>query len=233
MLISQARNKKPEESRQGKQSTSPKKKGNWKNAKGHVVVIKDRPPPPNPLVDVSIDAECAWRKHERPNGTIKIPDVLALQDKRFETIAEQNGAFISTDHTRGVNGWMPFGIWGDAKAVAATRSEIDAWIREWRQASTSKFRRAETFAKVKSLTPALQEQKEKEWQREVTKQKYRQNPPALSEFGAIGTFHWPTQQFRPEDCFGSNCEALDDIRMVSRAIDTLSLRKIPMGEHEH
>ena len=47
----------------------------------------------------------------------------------------------------------------------------------------------------------------------MKRQKYRMYPKPSSAFGAIGTFHWPVQEYRPDQVLGANYEALDPIRM--------------------
>lgn len=63
------------------------------------------------------------------------------------------------------------------------------------------------------MTAATLKRVEKAWKREVARNKYRQYPHPSQSFGAIGTFHWPANEWRPDKILGPNFEALDPIRM--------------------
>ncbi|KAF2206703.1 hypothetical protein CERZMDRAFT_89097 [Cercospora zeae-maydis SCOH1-5] len=70
----------------------------------------------------------------------------------------------------------------------------------------------ENFAKLASLTPELRRRHEKRWARAVQSNRFRQHPPADLAFGAVGKFAWP-DDYKPQDVFGSQMEALDPIRI--------------------
>lgn len=63
------------------------------------------------------------------------------------------------------------------------------------------------------MTPTVLKRAEKAWKREVARNKYRRYPHPSQAFGAIGTFHWPVNEWRPDEILGANFEALDPIRM--------------------
>ncbi|PPJ59638.1 hypothetical protein CBER1_01164 [Cercospora berteroae] len=69
------------------------------------------------------------------------------------------------------------------------------------------------FAKLASLTPELRRRHEKRWARAVQSSRFRQPPPIDQPFGSIGTFIWPSNDYKPQDVFGTHCEALDFIRV--------------------
>ncbi|KAK5120969.1 hypothetical protein LTR85_005753 [Meristemomyces frigidus] len=167
--------------------------------------------PPKLLHDSDNEAEAAWRARSKPTDEVRIPEDLVLQNRYHEEVAKQYGAYVSTLHARGSGGSKTFGIWGDAKAVALTKRAIASWIEAsmGNRKSDSKLK----FPRIVSLTPKLRERKEKRWSREVTRQRYRQHPPPDMAFQAIGSFHWPVQEYRPEEILGSSYEALDPIRM--------------------
>lgn len=48
---------------------------------------------------------------------------------------------------------------------------------------------------------------------DIKRNRYRQFPPTDMAFEAIGTFHWPSDEYSPDEAFGKSCEALDPIRM--------------------
>lgn len=69
------------------------------------------------------------------------------------------------------------------------------------------------FAKLASLTPELRRRHEKRWARAVQSSRFRQPPPIDQPFGSIGTFIWPSNDYKPQEVFGNHCEALDFIRV--------------------
>jgi hypothetical protein len=155
--------------------------------------------------------ERLWRERGPAQAHIRIPIELASQDKGHIVIAKQHRTFILHQGKPGGNTSTEFGIWGAPVAVDATVEDIRAWIEDWQ--SSRKSNKSSKFAKVVSLTPGLQDRAEKQWQREVKKHRFRQFPPPDKGFEAIGSFHWPTNEYRPEEILGSSYEALDPIRM--------------------
>lgn len=155
-------------------------------------------------------AEIAWRRHEEPRDSIVIPDELTVLDDKQEcqAIAREHNAFLFpfTNETHG-----NFGIWGEGKAVAATKRAIKDRIHRGAPSNLASGRTA--FTKIHSLTPKQRIRAQNRWTREVTRHRFRQYPPLGSRFGAIGTFHWPANDYRPEDVLGHSYEALDPIRM--------------------
>ncbi|KAK0273854.1 hypothetical protein LTR35_011980 [Friedmanniomyces endolithicus] len=164
------------------------------------------------------DAEALWRAHRPPADSVWIPDDLLLRDKTdsfnkyHETLARQHGTYIYSEHARGHGGSRSFGIWGETDAVAATKAAIAHWIEESGHGN-KKSARSANFSKVVSLTPKLRERAEQAWEREVRKQRFRRHPPMDLPFGAIGSFHWPMKEYRPEEILGASHEAFDPIRM--------------------
>ena len=183
----------------------------WKATQGAVQTKKPKRPPSNLATDTDNEGLQAWRTHEDPREVIRIPDELVLQDKSHTEIARHHRAFVFTESRKGIAGSMTFGIWGGPQAVASTKEAINEWISDFR--SSRKSEKSSKFAKVVSLTPVLRERAEKAWKKEVKKAKFRQYPPPHQPFGAIGSFHWPVQEYRPDEILGTNYEALDPIRM--------------------
>ncbi|KAK3720392.1 hypothetical protein LTR37_003803 [Vermiconidia calcicola] len=194
-----------------KENVSPQKKLNTEHARKPT---KPQRQAPKMLSDADNEAQQLWRSHHPAKATISIPEELAIQDDGYQTIARENGAFITGQYAQGIGGNKTFSIWGADEAVASTRRAIEGWVREWRTSITGgKTARSARYAKVVSLTPNLQERAEKAWKREVKKQRFRQYPPPGMAFGAIGSFHWPVLEYRPEEVLGMSYEALDPIRM--------------------
>jgi hypothetical protein len=175
--------------------------------------------PPNFVIDIDTDPKAlramdAWRDHERPRMTIRIPAELAIHDKdSYLRAARVHKTFVFTEHDRPLGGGdLTFGIWGDQADVAATNRDIQILIDEFR--GPQKSQRSAKWAKIRSLTDKLRAREEARFEREVTRHRYRQRPLPHHYFGAAGIFHWPVKEYRPEEILGPNCEALDAVRMT-------------------
>jgi hypothetical protein len=158
--------------------------------------------------------EQLWRNRQEAQGRVRIPVDLAVHDRGHEEIARHHGTFVFNNDKQRGSASKEFGIWGEPKAVAATIQGISAWIEDFRSPGKANYK--EKFAKVCSLTPVQRIRAEKEWEREVKRHLYRQFPPPCKAFEAIGSFHWPVKDYRPEEILGSSYEALDPIRMESK-----------------
>ncbi|KAI7229986.1 hypothetical protein KC330_g7175 [Hortaea werneckii] len=167
-------------------------------------------PPRFPISDDGA-AEAAWRAHKPPTGKVRIPEFLVFSARQHETIARRCGAFVFNRNEESIGGEKIYSIWGDKEAFKRTVREIGDWIKE----ATSDIRRgaAPKFAKVISQTPEKRRRTERRWRRGVQRQTYRQDPPPDKCFEAIGSFHWPIEECRPDEVLGSSYEALDQIRM--------------------
>jgi len=190
-------------------NTSPRK---WQTTGPLKKLDQTKRPPPKLLLDSDNDAEAAWRARARPVDDVRIPEDLVLQDRTHERLAKQYGTFIFSPHPKGSGGSKTFGLWGETKAVALTKRAIANWIEEMGM-GTQKAKLSSRFAKVVSLTPELRKRAEKRWEREVIKQKFRQHPKPDMAFHAVGSFHWPVQEYKPEEVLGGSYEALDPVRM--------------------
>lgn len=174
---------------------------------------RQRRAPPKLNSDCDNEAEQGWRQHEEALDNIRIPSNIALHDKTWETIARNNGTFIQIIDFRDLNasGSATFGIWGDTRSVAVTKNAIRQWLED---GMTSKNAQGKSqFAQLRSMTPQQSRNQEKLWRAEVNKHKFRQHPLPSMEFEAMGSFHWPVEEYRPDDVFGPNYEALDPIRV--------------------
>ncbi|KAK5132908.1 hypothetical protein LTR08_008354 [Meristemomyces frigidus] len=173
--------------------------------------------PPRLLQDSDNEGKVAWRSHHPPRDDVRIPKDLALNVEQYnyhhEQIAEQHGVFMSS-HARPDLRHMTFDLYGDPKAVESTKQAILSWVGH--VSGDRKFDRGPKFAKIQSLTEPLQAIAEKKWKREVTRQTFRQHPPPTMAFQAIGAFHWPIQEYRPEEILGGAYEALDPVRMSNK-----------------
>ncbi|KAK4560565.1 hypothetical protein LTR86_005762 [Recurvomyces mirabilis] len=198
----------PQRAAPSQSRSSPRK---WRTA-GDLPKQQQKRAVPKLVNDSDNDAEASWRARHPATDTVRIPDDLILSSERHhERIVRQHGTYLSSDEPRSQTRSRTFGIWGDKDAVAATRLAICQLIDDFGLGSTRSARSAK-FAKQVSLTPKLRERAEKQHQREVLQQCYRQHPLPDAKFGAIGSFLWPVAEYRPEAVLGSNYEALDPIR---------------------
>jgi len=173
---------------------------------------KPRRLPPSFVITTDSNAAESWRNHEPPTDWVRIPSELVL-DHFYLDIARDNKTWMFTDNP--TEKPITFGIWGGENAVKTTKRAIVAAIEEWN--APKKSQRSSRFAKLVSLTDKGRERAEREWRREVTRQRFRQRPPQDMSHGAIGLFHWPTQNFRPEEVLGNSFEAIDPIRMSCKS----------------
>ena len=170
---------------------------------------------PQPLLvdvgDTAVNAaENAWRNHERPGASISVPEELVWRDQQHEVIAKKFGTFVFSDD-RSKGGMIQFNIWGEPNAVKATEQAIHNW--KDREMPSKNVLGTLTYSKQRSLLPQQAKSEEKKWLREVMRQRFRRAPPIGTEFGAIGTFHWPVKDFQPHELLGNSYEAFDPIRM--------------------
>lgn len=220
--VKQPQQQRPQQQRQQRQpaptrpqqpQATPARRAEWKTTSAPKP-DQTRRPPPKLASDSDNDAEASWRARVEPTDHIRIPNDLVSQGSYYQQIARQQGTFVFSQLAQGFGGSKTFGIWGEVKAVASTKRAIASWIEETSSSSSpQKSARSAAFAKIESLTPKKREVEEKRWYREVKRQKFRQHPPPLMAFGAIGNFHWPVQEYRPEEILGANYEALDPVRM--------------------
>ena len=193
--------------------TSPRKWHSSTNARR----LPQRLPPPKLIDSSDNNGEAAWRARARQTDEIRIPECLILPadkgqpEHHHEEIAARYGAFLFSKHKHGNNGSKTYGLWGEPGAVAQAKTALRKWIED--VTSGKKSEASARFAKVVSLTPPLRERAEKRWAREVRRQTFRQHPPHDMAFGAIGSFLWPVEEWKPEEVLGASYEALDPIRM--------------------
>lgn len=199
----------PQRQQQRQQNNGPPRP--WQTSGAPLKPEQGKRPPPKLSLNSDNDAEAAWRARAQPIDRVRIPEDLVLQDRYHEQIAKQYGTFVFSPHPRGTEGSKTFGIWGEAKAVALTKEAIATWVEE--AVGRKKSDRSAKFAHIKSLTPKLRERAERRWDREVMRQRFRQHPPPDMAFQAIGSFHWPTSEYKPEEILGASHEALDPVRV--------------------
>ena len=185
--------------------------------KGHISGTSRAPQaaraPPRILEDPDNEGVTAWRNHQPATDSVRISRDAALDKIRYYAhIATQYGVYIPPHTMRGGgHGDTSLDIYGEAKAVGLAKEAIINWNTE-----VTGGRHSAKFPRIQSLTPALREKAERSWARDVIRQMYRQHPPFDMAFQAIGNFHWPIQDCRPEEILGSCYEALDPVRMSNR-----------------
>lgn len=195
--------------------TAPKKSA-WAVAEGVKRRDENTRREPQPLlVDVgetsNNDAEVAWRNHERPVTSIAVPVELVWWDQQHDVIAKKFGTFVFSDNRVSNTGAIQFDIWGEPAAVKHTRQAIHDWVE--REMPSKAMLGQNQFWKQRSQLPQQRHAEEKKWNREVERQRFRQCPPVGTQFGAIGTFHWPAKDIQPHEVLGHSYEAFDSIRM--------------------
>lgn len=171
---------------------------------------------PQPLLvdigdSVANAAETAWRNRKPPVASISVPGELVWCDQQHEVIAKKYGTFVFGDDGAGKSGIIKLDIWGESEAVKHTRQAIHDWIR--REEPSKRALGQITFSSQKSLLPTQRMSEVKKWHLEVMRQRFRREPPTGMAFGAIGTFHWPVEEYQPHEVLGNSYEALDPIRM--------------------
>lgn len=87
-----------------------------------------RRPIPCMIIDGDNDGAVAWRSHAKPTDFVRIPAHLVLQDRWYETTAQNHGTFIYNQDRSDLPEFRTFGIWGETAAVEATKQEIERWI---------------------------------------------------------------------------------------------------------
>lgn len=194
---------------------APTRKSAWEVAEG-VKRREDTRREPQPLlVDVGISsenaAEVSWRHHERPVTSITVPVELVWRDQQHDVIAKKFGTFVFSDNRVSQAGMIQFDIWGEPDAVKHTRQAMHDWVQ--REAPSKNMRGENPFWKQRSQLPQQRHAEERKWNREVERQRFRQCPPIGTQFGAIGTFHWPAKEIQPHEVLGNSYEAFDSIRM--------------------
>lgn len=103
-------------------------------------------------------------------------------------------------------------LWGDSEQVAATKEELEMWIR---QSDTTRVSlRGPHFAKASYLTEEKSRQLERGIRREMERQAFQKAPPPDRTFNCMGYFLWPVDEIRPEELLGPSFEAFDQIRML-------------------
>jgi hypothetical protein len=69
------------------------------------------------------------------------------------------------------------------------------------------------ITEIQSLTPQAWIRHTKRWEKDVKRNRFRQMPPQDQSFQSIGTFHWPSKEWKAVEVLGPSLEAFDPIRM--------------------
>lgn len=155
-------------------------------------------------------AEREWRKGQNPTTTFMIKSRDLLLIRANGDMPAQPDTFVQLQKPLGQRGFQ-FGVWGAPDRAENVITEIRAYIKKL---STSKQGNSDLpWAHVRSLTDSQRLQEETRWMEEVQRQVFRMLPPLKQTFGAIGTFHWPSEEYRADEILGTSHQALDPIRM--------------------
>lgn len=147
---------------------------------------------------------------------MNLPTDLVLQDQTHQSIARQHATFVFAESDRNNTPNTAFGIWGNMPDVKAAKQALLAWAKDYYQYISGNSRLRAKFPKISSPTPDQRKALENKWKKELQLQNYRRYPDPNVTFGAIGSFHWPIEECRPEEVLGSSHEALDPLRMDGR-----------------
>lgn len=160
-------------------------------------------------------ARAAFRAHLPHTDTFTLPRACHLiepdRPKMYAIMEEMGvrlGSFIRPpQHLRD----LTLLLWGDDTQVAATKEELDIWIRQSETARSSM--KGSLFAKSGVLSEDKAVKEERKIKREMERQGYQKAPPPNMTFNCTGYFLWPVDEIRPEELLGPSFEAFDQIRM--------------------
>lgn len=161
-------------------------------------------------------AKAAFRAHQPHTDTFLLPKACHLiepdRPKMYAIMEEMGvrlGSFIRPpQHLRD----QTLLLWGDDEQVAATKEELETWIR---QSDTTRVSlRGPLFAKSGALSEDKAKQLERGIRRDMERQAFQKAPPSDRTFNCTGYFLWPVDEIRPEELLGPSFEAFDQIRML-------------------
>ena len=161
-------------------------------------------------------AKAAFRAHQPHTDTFMLPKACHLiepdRPKMYAIMEEMGvrlGSFIRPpQHLRD----QTLLLWGDNEQVAATKEELETWIRQSDTARVSL--RGPLFAKAGLVSEDKARQLEKAIRRDMERQAFQKLPPPDRTFNCMGYFLWPVDEIRPEELLGPSFEAFDQIRML-------------------
>lgn len=174
----------------------------WRGSRGQPLGESKRPKARKFEADPDNAGKKAWRARQPYKDTVVVPLAIAgaIRDNLADLALDQ-GCFLAC-----VDG-VGLGLWGPSSGVSEAKRRILSAIGNDRSQKNSSFR------KLGSLTPKLRQRAETRFRNDVKRNCYRQIPLPEELFDAIGTFHWPHLEYRPEDVLGPSYEALDAVRM--------------------
>lgn len=174
----------------------------WRGSRGQPLGDSKRPKARKFEADPDNAGKKAWRARQPYKDTVVVPLAIAgaIRDN-LAGLALDQGCFLAC-----VDG-VGLGLWGTSSDVSEAKRRILSAIGNDRSQKNSSFR------KLGSLTPKLRQRAETRFRNDVKRNCYRQIPLPEELFDAIGTFHWPHLEYRPEDVLGPSYEALDPVRM--------------------
>ena len=161
-------------------------------------------------------AKAAFRAHQPHTDTFLLPKACHLiepdRPKMYAIMEEMGvrlGSFIRPpQHLRD----QTLLLWGDEEQVAATKEELETWIRQSDGARVAL--RGPLFAKSGLQSDDKAKQLERGIRRDMERQAFQKAPPPDKTFNCTGYFLWPVDEIRPEELLGTSFEAFDQIRML-------------------
>ena len=114
-------------------------------------------------------------------------------------------------------------VWGDEKQVTETIGELQHWVSlsgegslGVREAMSAKTEH-EKYPKVGELQSKRDEKLDKRIKQAADMHVFQKDPADCQHFDFHGYFLWPSDEVKPEDLLGTNCEAFDPIRTYNHS----------------
>ncbi|KAK3078304.1 hypothetical protein LTS18_007925, partial [Coniosporium uncinatum] len=177
---------------------------------------------PNFPTDPETRGREAFRKHDEPNRTFRLPiNFNPLEASRSKNARNRVTSFPALEQISGLTqahlvlrragGRDQILIWGSTTEVDHAVQLLKDWI-----SSTLPPEQARDFAKIPSPTASQSKKLASKVKRDAVRQKYRCDPKPSDGFGHIVCLLWPEDTgWKVEEALGRKVEALDPIRMDS------------------
>ena len=172
-------------------------------------------------------SKAAYRKGKLHDATFtlnktceKIEPDRARMYARLEEIGVRFGSFIRPPqklHDRTMQ------LWGNEGQIAETICELKNWMSQSEEDEPGMLEKIltkagqEKFSKVGELQKNREEALDRRIRRGAEMQAYQKDPVDGQHFEFQGYFLWPSDEARPEDLLGANCEAFDPIRTYNHS----------------
>ena len=207
----------------GHPSAEPQKTGSSKPAQKEKVQpsqqLEDVPfPLPRQMFIFETDnaARAAFRQRQDPSGSFELhkdiieiePDLTRLE-MFLEELGHRLGAFIRPPQTANDRKLL---IWANQNQLTKTYEELKSWIRQSEEPSGRKALGKKNFGHEYSTIGDRYKTIQKETLKRAEILRFQQIPDPDQHFEHKGAYLWPIEDVKPQDIFGLNLEAFDEIR---------------------